>query len=870
MEGAQEIQISKASALGVPAVDGQPVQDFKPLSCKVEKDISGVLGVGNRMTICSSSAGTGLTRTCVLETSEEIKGAIYARSTYQAGEKAVAVTGFVDNEFELFHPGKVIWSYNGGGEGPMHYYDTIQKIDLTTADKFSRENRQDGTAASIPAADIYGPDGGILAGDASVTRREVHTPIRETADSAQISIWRPGKRIEAGQTVEAGQSFLVVHRGDYFNGLRGYKLAMERLGMVMQTTISSRSYEPRWEGWGWGTEWTADMIINKLDELQAAGVKQITIDDAWYASAGDWELNPEKFPNGKPDMLRLTNAIHAHGMTAILWWRPCDGGTNSNLFRQHPEYYVMDADGNRVKLKGAGGTNANLGYALCPSSPGAVASQTAFIDRAMNEWGFDGFKGDYVWSIPHCHDPSHHHAYPEESTEKESEIYRASRAAMVANDPKAFNLLCNCGTPQDYYSLRYMTQVVTADPTSLDQTRRRVKAYKALMGDNFPVTTDHNDIWYPSTIGTGAVMIEKRALTGYKEAEYERWLEIANREQLHKGRFIGGLYSYGFDPYETYVVEKDGVMYYAFYRDGTKYSPTGYPAIELRGLDPAKLYRIVDYIKDRVVATNLRGDSAIFQTRFATELLVKAVELTGPEEPVDPDAGYLSVAAGDEALHYTGTWKNARNAASGAAVELAFIGTSVRWYGQKGPRLGTVEVYVDDALKATVDASGDVESGVQLFEAFNLPAAVHTLKLVCRTGGVDVERIAYEPADPDPVYEKVDALSDRIKYAGTWELEENEAFYGGRAKQTRDPKAYAEFTFKGTAICWYGRKSFHFGMADVYLDGKMMEAVTVYGQDFMGQLLFQQIGMTPGEHTIRVTYNGGTFDVDYFAYSSDE
>ncbi len=78
-----------------------------------------------------------------------------------------------------------------------------------------RENKQDSTAASIPVADIYSANGGITVGDASTTRREVHTPIEETLNSAQISIKWPGKTIAANTTVEAGESFVAVHKGDY-------------------------------------------------------------------------------------------------------------------------------------------------------------------------------------------------------------------------------------------------------------------------------------------------------------------------------------------------------------------------------------------------------------------------------------------------------------------------------------------------------------------------------------------------------------------------------------------------------------------------------------------------------------------------------
>ena len=624
LDGEQAHQMSNASTMGYPIVNGQNVQDFTGFTCAVVQNTEGHLGVGDQMIITSTSPSTGLVRSYLIETSDTVAGALYTETSYRATTVAVTPTWFVDSSFELSDHTNIIWSYNGGGEGPMHYYDTLQKIDLSDSTTFSRENKQDYTAASIPVADIYSANGGITVGDASATRREVHTPVQETAQSASVSIKWPGKELALNVDTSVGQSFVVVHSGDYFVGLRGYKNAMEHLGMVMPTEISDRSYELRWESWGWGSNWTIDLIIGKLDDLQAAGVKQITLDDGWYTNAGDWNLSPSKFPNGVADAQRLTNAIHAHGMTAILWWRPCDGGISSNLVQQHPEYFVKDASGSlaRLPIPGGSGTNPSLGYALCPASTGAINSQIAFINRAMNTWGFDGFKADYVWSMPKCYNIAHDHLRPEESTELQAEFYRTSYEAMCTNNPNVFNLLCNCGTPQDYYSLPYMTQVATADPTSIDQTRRRVKAYKALLGDYYPVTTDHNSLWYATTIGTGAVLIEKRAMLGSDWNEYVRWLNIANAEQLHRGRFIGDLYSYGFDPYETYVIEKNGVMYYAFYRDGTKFTVDGYPAIELKGLDSSKMYRIVDYVNDRVVATNLTGENMSFTNRFSEYLVL--------------------------------------------------------------------------------------------------------------------------------------------------------------------------------------------------------------------------------------------------------
>lgn len=884
LEGSKQIQMSKESIMGYPIVDGQPVLDFTDYMCSIRQGISGLMGTGEQMVITSRSASTGLTRVYIVETAYTQKGLIYTQTTYQA-EKEIKAERFVESVFELHDPGDIVWSFNGGGEGPTTFYDQLQKIDLTTPEKFSRENRQDQTAAGLPVADIYNADGGITVGDASATRREVHTPVEETEGSVQISAKWPGKIIATDQPTDAGQTFITVHAGDYYNGLRGYKLAMEHLGIVMQTRIPESSYDLRWEGWGWGFDWTVDLIIKELDFLQKSGVKQITIDDAWYDHAGDWQLNPEKFPNGEEDMIRLVDAIHAHGMTALLWWRPCDGGRDgSRLYREHPEYFIMHEDGSTAKIGGPGKIDTSdwcqtAGYALCPCCEGAIESTVDFINRAMRRWKFDGFKGDFVWSLSKCYNPAHHHVRPEESTERQTEFYRRAHEAMVANNPDVFNLLCNCGAPQDFYGLQYMTQVVTADPTSLDQTRTRVKAYKALMGDKYPITTDHCQVWYSTTVGTGSVIIEKTAFTGAEADEYARWLGIANREQLHKGRFIGDLYSYGFDPYETYVVEKDGVMHYAFYRDGRRYRPDGYPDIELKGLNPDKMYRIVDYVNNRVVATNLMGDNAVFNTRFAKDLLVKAIEIAQPDlDPVDEDWGFNVLSANDSALKYEGMWtvdaRNGRSCASTnteeSTMQLKFAGTAVRWYGRKTAKPGTADVYLDGKLITTVNTGGCEEATTRLFEVLDIAPAIHTLKIVNKSGIVNIDWVAVEPAIPEPVYEELDPLSERIRYGGNWCVEENAASRFGHEKVTDDSQATAELEFVGTAIRWIGKRVLEqYAVALVYLDGEYVDTVYNYGENENGKLLFERTHLAPGKHTLRIVQSMHKIDIETLAIGTD-
>lgn len=559
-EGSGLIQMSKPSPLGGPVVGGQEVQDFSHISCDVEQSTSGVMGSGQRMTITSQSMSTGLIRTYVLETSDIEEGVVYTATSYEAGASDVEVSWFIGSVYELYGAEDRIWSYNGGGEGPMHYYDTLQKIDLTDSGKFSRENKQDDTAASIPVSDIYIADGGITVGDASATRREVHTPVQETSDSAQVSIGWPGKVIAAGSVIEIGESFAVVHPGDYYNGLRGYKNAMDHLGVIMPAPgdIPDSSYDLRWESWGWGFNWTIDLIIGKLDELQAAGVKQITLDDGWYTNAGDWALNPEKFPNGASDALRLTDAIHEHGMTALLWWRPCDGGIDSILYWE--EYHNSEF---------------YMGNAMRTDEAGAYAELT--------------FRGTAV------------RLYAEMSF--------------------------NFGTADVYLDGELVENII-------------------LYGQE----------------ATGQLMFER---TGLEEGE-------------HTIRLVQNAWNINLD-YISYLPEQD--------------------------------------------------------------------QPTPPETTVTVDAM-------DAQLVYTGVWNDdyhdvfqegtARYAISaGASVEFEFTGSEIRWYGQNDSNFGVASVYIDNEFVQQVNVNGAAAVGKLLFQKTDLPAGSHTIRIVCDTPVIDLDYLTY-------------------------------------------------------------------------------------------------------------------------------
>ena len=117
-------------------------------------------------------------------------------------------------------------------------------------------------------------------------------------------------------------------------------------------------------------------------ELGCAGV---IVDDGWqtrdssrgYAYAGDWE------PQRVGDMAALVEQVHGLGMTFLLWYALPFVGNSSKAMERHAGRLV-----NRLEALGTG--------VLDPRYPEVRADIIGTYERALREWGLDGFKLDFV------------------------------------------------------------------------------------------------------------------------------------------------------------------------------------------------------------------------------------------------------------------------------------------------------------------------------------------------------------------------------------------------------------------------------------------------------------------------------------------
>jgi alpha-galactosidase len=418
-----------------------------------------------------------------------------------------------------------------------------------------------------------------------------------------------------------------VHRGDYFNTLTAYRRFMVRSG-VRFPRYTATPYEPVWCGWGYGRGFTLDQIYGALPKAAELGFKWAVIDDGWQNNIGDWEPVRTKFPEGDADMRRLTASIRARGLRPEIWWAPMAAHPDSRLFKEYPDYLLVNQDGAHQKI-----TYWNSFY-LCPAYPPVQEYTKALVVKMLRDWDFDGIKidGQHLNAAPPCYNPAHHHTAPQESYEKETDLFRLIYDTARSIKPDAVVEFCPCGDAIGFYILPFLNQSVASDPESSWQIRTKGKTLKALMGPTAPYLGDYVELSdggsdFASTLGIGGVVgsmfrwpadaqSRRRGLTAEKARDWQKWVALYSATMLSKGEYLGSLYDIGFDRPEAHAIRKDGRIYYAFYADAF----TG--KIELRGLD-ARAYHIRDYVNERDYGA-VKGPVAALMVAFPKYLLLEA------------------------------------------------------------------------------------------------------------------------------------------------------------------------------------------------------------------------------------------------------
>jgi alpha-galactosidase len=585
-------------------------------------------GAGKRHRIIGRAAD-GLEKTVTLTLYMRYPGFFLQTVTYRnGGTQPISVLGWGNAAHLLKDSGHGFWSWSGSSHDDRRDWVQPVKAGFNQAN-FMGMNASD-YGGGTPIVDVWRPDAGLAVGHVETAPKAVSLPLVGTVQGAAIAI-----DMDAPQTLASGavlttlETFLAVHRGDFFATLDSYRKLMTERGLGSPRAPSS-AYDSVWCAWGYGRDVTAGEVKGAMPKAAELGLKWAVLDDGWQQAIGDWRVDAKKFPGGDADMKALVKMIKDAGMKPRLWIAPLAAAPGTDLLHDHSDMLLRGPTGEPQLVSWWNS------FTLCPAYAPTIAHSRQVFAKIIGEWGFEGVKidGQHLNGVAPCHNPDHHHHSPNESVEGLQTFWQNVYEAVHAANPDAVVEICPCGDSYAYYNVPYMDSAPASDPLSSFQVRLKGKSLKALMGPSAAYAGDHVELSdggddFASSVGIGAIVSTKFTwpgeghgdtkevrLTPEKEAVWRKWIGVYNAKMLPLGRYRGELYDMGFDKPEAHVVEKEGRLYYAFYAKSWSGS------IELRGLDGH--YALRDYVNDRDLGM-VSSASPRLTVAFERALLIEAI-----------------------------------------------------------------------------------------------------------------------------------------------------------------------------------------------------------------------------------------------------
>jgi alpha-galactosidase len=227
-----------------------------------------------------------------------------------------------------------------------------------------------------------------------------------------------------------------------------WEIGVPLAGMLTRVGERLARNHPRLEfaappsGWcSWycfGPNVTADQVLANLDVIarDVPGLKYIQIDDGYQPAMGDWLETGAAFGGNVQAVLKQ---IRAKGFEPAIWVAPFIAEAGSRLFKEHPDWFVKDAEGSPLRSDRVtfGGWRRGPWYALDGTHPDAQAHLTNVFRTMREQWGCTYFKLDAnFWGAIHggrFHDPN----------ATRVEAYRRGMEAVLKGSRDAFILGCN-------------------------------------------------------------------------------------------------------------------------------------------------------------------------------------------------------------------------------------------------------------------------------------------------------------------------------------------------------------------------------------------------------------------------------------------
>lgn len=257
---------------------------------------------------------------------------------------------------------------------------------ITTARQFDTEFTSDDV---IIAGDVKQKKF-VLVGAVTANRSLTHlTLVTKGVNQHSIKVEQPD--ILEGETPEE----IAILEGDDWRQL------LKQYADIVVKKMGARSVNPSSNLTGYCTwyYYYADVTeADFLENLEACAAHRNTgyspqvvqIDDGYQTFQGDWNDQDPSWPTPLPEIGRR---LKESGMTGGIWTMPFTASTVSRVFREHPDWFVKDENGEPKTALGWSAPPNHLWVTLDTTNPEAQ-EHLRKIFRTFHEWGFDYFKMD--------------------------------------------------------------------------------------------------------------------------------------------------------------------------------------------------------------------------------------------------------------------------------------------------------------------------------------------------------------------------------------------------------------------------------------------------------------------------------------------
>ncbi len=194
-----------------------------------------------------------------------------------------------------------------------------------------------------------------------------------------------------------------------------------------------------WCSWYcFGPDVTEKQVLDNLDTIATSvpELRYVQIDDGYQSAMGDWLETGKAFGGGVQGVLKK---IRERGFEPAIWVAPFIAEAASQVFQNHPDWFIKDAEGNPLPSNKVtfGGWRHGPWYALDGTHPEVQQHLESVFLTMRQEWGCTYFKLDAnFWGAMHGG-----HFYDPHATRIEA--YRRGMAAILRSAGDSFLLGCN-------------------------------------------------------------------------------------------------------------------------------------------------------------------------------------------------------------------------------------------------------------------------------------------------------------------------------------------------------------------------------------------------------------------------------------------